>query len=219
MTEKEASVRHLTMLPSRFSLALLGGMLLANAAILLTEISWLRLAAGLALVFILPGLAWLQALNWAGTRCAVERLVLIGGLSAAVASVALLGALYWPGPLNLTQVLIALDLVTVIGAVIPARSEPAKWEWPPRRVLIALLAIVAVAAFLRWYTIGYGEFHEDEIENVRLAVRAMKGEEYALFLDSKGPVHWLLPAAFCMARVCLDEPLSRAPVAICILLT
>jgi 4-amino-4-deoxy-L-arabinose transferase-like glycosyltransferase len=212
-------MRRLMVLPSRFRLALLVGLLLANAAILLTDIAWLRLAAGLALVFVLPGLAWLQAINWAGTRCAIERIVLVGGLSAAASSVVLLGALYWPGPLNLAQVLIALDLATLIGAAIPARAEPAKWEWPPRRVLIALLAILAVAAFLRWYTIGYGEFHEDEIENVRLAVRAMKGEEYALFLDSKGPVHWLLPAALWLARGWLDEPLARSSFTICSLLT
>jgi hypothetical protein len=212
-------MHRLTVLLSRFRLALLAGLLVANAAILLTDISWLRMAAGLALVFILPGLAWLQALNWAGTRCAVERIVLVGGLSAAVSSVALLGAVYWPGPLDLTQVLVALDLVTLIGLAIPTMSEPARWKWPSRRVLIVLPAIVAVAAFLRWYTIGYGEFHEDEIENIRLAVRAMKGEEYALFLDSKGPVHWLLPAALWLTHGWLSETVARSPFAICSLLT
>jgi hypothetical protein len=76
-----------------------------------------------------------------------------------------------------------------------------------------------VAAFLRWYTLGYGEFHEDELENMRLAVRAMKGEEYAPFLDSNGPVHWLLPAALWLMHGWINEAIARSPFAICSLLT
>ena len=52
-----------------------------------------------------------------------------------------------------------------------------------------------VAAIVRFTRIGYAEFHEDELENMRLIVRAYKGEEFVPFIDSKGPIHWLLPAA------------------------
>lgn len=201
------------------------GLLLTNLLILATDVSPLRLAAALALIFVLPGLAWLQAMDWFQTRCSLERLVLIGGLSVAIASISMLAAAYWPQPLNLAQTLIALDAATLIGVVLSLRrhkappSGSAGWNWPRPRVLIALLLILGVAAFLRWHTIGYGEFHEDEIENMRLAVRAMKGEEYAPFLDSKGPTHWLIPGAVWLMHGWINEAIARSPFVICSMLT
>ena len=175
----------------KWQLFILAGLLLTNVIIILTDVSWLRLPAGIALVFVLPGLAWLCAFSWFETRCGIERIVLAGGMSAAISSVALLGAVYWPGPWTLAPTLITLDLVTLLGVVVgllrPRRQEAGKWVWPPPRILIALAVILCVAIFLRWYNIGYAEFHEDALENMRLAVRAMGGEEYAPFLDSKGP--------------------------------
>jgi 4-amino-4-deoxy-L-arabinose transferase-like glycosyltransferase len=221
--------------------ALLALLLLTNAVILgvtsvqspeATAVEWLRLAAALALMFVLPGIAWLQALDWFQTRDGIERIVLIGGLSTAITSIAMLGAVYYPQPLDLAQTLIALDMVTLVGLALSSyrrrakgqpdlSSQPAPtgWTWPVPKELIALLAILAVAAFLRWYTLGYGEFHEDEIENMRLAVRAMKGEEYAPFLDSKGPIHWLLPAAIWLTHGWINEALARIPFALCSTLT
>lgn len=216
---------HRPLLPASVFAALV----LANAFILGTASDWARLIAGLLLVFVLPGLAWLWALDWLGTCLSVERIVLSGGLSAAIASVALLAAVYWPGPLDLAVVLIALDAATLAGLAVgtvivrpaPARDDAITqhWTWPTGWELLALAAILAVAAFLRWYALGYGEFHEDEIENMRLAVRAMKGEEYAPFIDSKGPIHWLLPGALWLTHGWVNEALARAPFAICSTLT
>jgi len=199
------------------------GLLIANATIAFVDIPWLRLLAGIILVFVLSGLAWLQALNWFGTRCGIERMVMLGGLSAAISSVALLGAVYWPGPWTLSPTLIALDLVTVLGVAVGLvrrrRLKPVKWGWPAPRIAVALVSVLCVAVFLRWYQSGYGEFHEDELENVRLAVRAMGGEEYAPFLDSKGPLHWLLPGSLWLMQGWLNEGIARSPFAICGTLT
>jgi len=204
------------------------GLALANILLLTTEVSGLRMAAGLAMIFVLPGWAWLGATQWLGIRCALERVVLLGALSAAIAAAALLGAVYWPGPFDLAATLISLDLAILAGVAMQllhrrnvphAEEEDVGPRWPTARVGLALLAILALAAFLRWYTIGYGEFHEDEVENLRLAVRAMKGEEYAPFIDSKGPVHWLLPGALWMMHGWLNETVGRAPFAIASLLT
>ena len=197
----------------------------ADVVILLTGISWLRLVAGLALLFVLPGVTWLQTLGWLDSRQAVERVVLTGGLSAAISSVVLLAAAYWPAPLDLTQVLVALNVAVLSGVVAglagslgrpgTAPGQHRKVEWPVLRVLVILLVILGVAMFLRTYSLGYGEFHEDELENMRLAVRAMKGEEYAPFLDSKGPIHWLLPAALWLMHGWLNEALARSIFVIC----
>jgi 4-amino-4-deoxy-L-arabinose transferase-like glycosyltransferase len=221
---------------ARPRLAVLIGLLLANLVILSTgetyppagmggvvDLSWLRLAAGWALIFVLPGLAWLPGLNWLETDCGLERIVMVGGVSVAVSCVALLGAVYWPGPWGPSLTLIALDLVALLGVAFtflrPPRPESREWRWPSRATTAALLVILCVAAFLRWYNIGYGEFHEDELENLRLAVGAMKGEEYSPFLDSKGPVHWLLPGALWLMHGWVNELVARSPFAISSLLT
>jgi 4-amino-4-deoxy-L-arabinose transferase-like glycosyltransferase len=203
----------------RPSLAVLAGLLLANLAILLTQVAWLRLLAGAALVFVLPGWAWLQAFHWFRTRRVVERLALLGGLSAAISSVALLGAVYWPGPWSLAGALVALDLAVLLGVGAGFYTGPQSGsrarEWPPAKIGLALLAILGLAIFLRWYHLGYAEFHEDALENMRLAMRAMAGEEYAPFLDSKGPVHWLLPGSLWLMHGWLTEGLARLPFAVC----
>ncbi len=203
-------------------LALLGALMLANGVILAGAPDAVRLLAGLALLFALPGLPWLWGVNWLGTQDGIERLVLLGGLSCALASVALLAAVYWPQPLDLVQVLIALDAVTLGGLVFSVlRSDdiPHRWLWPRGAILAGLVAILIVAIYLRWDALGYAEFHEDEIENMVLAVRAMKGEEYAPFLDSKGPVHWLIPATVWLTHGWINEGLARAPFALCSTLT
>ncbi len=74
------------------------GLLLTNLLILATDVSPLRLAAALALIFVLPGLAWLQAVDWFQTRCSLERLVLTGGLSVATASISMSAAAHRPQP-------------------------------------------------------------------------------------------------------------------------
>lgn len=202
--------------------ALLCATILANGVILAGAPEVSRLLAGLALLFVLPGLPWLWGINWLGTQDGIERLVLLVGLSCALASAALLAAVYWPQPLDLVQVLIALDAITLGGLVFSALMQSntsGRWRWPCGMTLTSLLAILIVAIYLRWDALGYAEFHEDEIENMVLAVRAMKGEEYAPFLDSKGPIHWLIPAAVWLTHGWINEGLARAPFAICSTLT
>jgi 4-amino-4-deoxy-L-arabinose transferase-like glycosyltransferase len=47
----------------------------------------------------------------------------------------------------------------------------------------------------------------------------LKGEEYTPFLDSKGPVHWLLPGALWLMHGRVNEVVARSPFAISSLLT
>lgn len=199
----------------------LGG---ADAIILGTDLWRLRLLSGIGLTFILPGYVWLKALNWGGTRAGLERLVLTGGTSAAISAVAMLGAVYWPGPLTLATTLTALNISILLAAGISPflSSKPGGDQgliWPERRTWAVFLVILGVAGYLRFAHLGYGEFHEDALENMNLAVRAMKGEEYAPFLDSKGPVHWLLPASLWLTTGWINEAIARFPFAFSSLLT
>ncbi|GIK40586.1 MAG: hypothetical protein BroJett011_44190 [Chloroflexota bacterium] len=205
---------------SRTSISLFLALLLGNAIILYSspDWTWLRFPAALALTFVLPGWAWMSALDWLNTDDAVERIVLVIGGSSVLSALALLIALLLPGPFTETPNLIALNLATltgIAGSIIQSQSKiqnrKSKIAWPSRTVWLILLAIVAVAAFTRLFRLGYAEFHEDELENMRLIVRAYKGEEYAPYLDTKGPIHWLLPAALWYLNGWVNEGIARTP--------
>ncbi|NJO00063.1 MAG: DUF1616 domain-containing protein [Anaerolineales bacterium] len=225
--------------PSSIGLFLV--LLLSNAIVLYSnpDWTWLRFPAALALIFVLPGWAWLLALHWLHTDDLIERIVLVIGLSSVLSALALLIALLLPGPFTETPNLTALNLATLTGLAwgmvngrmangrmarllskspistqsvqSPISNLQSLISHPKSKILLILLLIVAIAAFTRVTRLGYAEFHEDELENMRLIVRAYKGEEYAPFLDSKGPIHWLLPAALWYLNGWLNEGIARTP--------
>ncbi len=207
-------------------IGLLLGLVLCNLIILIgPDWFWLRFPAAVALTFVLPGWAWVSALNWLDTDDVVERMVLLLGGGSVISAAALLLALLVPGPFTETPNLIALNLATLTGLawrLATGKLVIGNWRLvnnrlpitnyhASRTVLLILLAIIAVAAFTRLTRLGYAEFHEDELENMRLIVRAYKGEEYAPFLDSKGPIHWLLPAALWYLNGWVNEGIARTP--------
>jgi len=208
---------------TKTQIALLVALLVSNAIILFINPAWawLRMPVVVAFVFALPGWAWLPALGWLHTNRAVERLALLFGASSLLVALALYFVVLLPGPFTEPQVLITLNLLTLAGLAAQFfRGDAAAGplEWPSRRTLLILLAIVAVAAVTRFTRLNYAEFMEDELENVRMIVQAYKGEEYAPFTDSKGPIHWLLPAALWYANGWLDEGLARTTFALASLL-
>jgi 4-amino-4-deoxy-L-arabinose transferase-like glycosyltransferase len=204
---------------NKTQIGLLVALLVCNAIILFSTDSWdwLRLPAAAVIMFALPGLAWLPILGWMRTRQAIERAGLVVGLSSLLAALLLYLVVLLPGPFTETPVLLALNALSLAGLAAqlfwpPRATGPL--EWPSTRVLLVLLAILAVAAFGRFYWLGYAEFHEDELENMRLIISAYKGEEYAPFLDSKGPIHWLLPAALWFLNGWGNETVARTPFAV-----
>ncbi|HMR64163.1 MAG TPA: glycosyltransferase family 39 protein [Anaerolineae bacterium] len=213
----------------RLPLGLLLALLTGNAFLFYgpTDWLWLRLPAAIGLTFVLPGWPWLAAFNWAGTRQGVERVVLIFGLSLVLASLGLLGTVLLPGPFTEVPVLITLNALSLAGLIFyslrlwtgrPQARERLRLEWPAHTTFILLTLIIVIGAFTRLTRLGYAEFHEDELENMRLIVSAYKGEEYAPFIDSKGPIHWLLPAALWYANGWLNETIARTPFALASLL-
>ncbi|MCB0155351.1 MAG: hypothetical protein KDF65_11200, partial [Anaerolineae bacterium] len=143
-------------------------LLVGNATLLLDQPFWdaPRFLAAVALLFVLPGWAWLPALGWLQTQRGLERLVLIFGASTILSALALLGTVFIPGPFSERPTLITLNLVIMVGLICQAikthqskiQNPKSKIEWPSRTVLLILLVIVAVAAFTRLTRIGYAEF-------------------------------------------------------------
>jgi 4-amino-4-deoxy-L-arabinose transferase-like glycosyltransferase len=76
-----------------------------------------------------------------------------------------------------------------------------------------LLIVLATAAAMRLPRLGYAEFHEDEVEVTSLAVRAIYGEDYAVFLHRKGPVQMVVPLAGWLMTDRITEGWARLPFA------
>jgi hypothetical protein len=195
---------------------LLGLLVLSNVIVLLTGVVWLRYGAALLLMFALPGWAILGALGWLGITDVVERIVVVSGLSLAVSGLLAMFAAYLPGPLMAWQMLLVIDLpVLLIWGVALHRRPPAPdVHWPVKSGLLILLAILLVGGYLRFARLGYTEFREDELENMFIAMRVIDGEEYAPFIDSKGPIHGLVPAAFWVLSDRITEGFARFPFAL-----
>lgn len=196
---------------------------LSNAFVLFTQFSPLRIAAGVLLIFALPGWAWLLGVNWLNAKDWLERVALVAGLSSSLFAAIMLGAVYIPGPITLNLTLLAVDSVILAGILfswvrtLRLPADAAYWHFDIS--LAVLVLILLVGGYLRFATLGYGEFHEDELENMRLAVRAAAGQEFAPFLDSKGPVHWFFPLGMWFFNGWLNETIARLSVAIASFMT
>ena len=152
----------------------------------------------------------------------IERLCLLLGVSSLLSAFALFIALRLAVPFTEPAVMVALNLTIALGVLgqlwRPAPPAMHPLIWPSKTTLLILCVIFAIALLTRATRLGYAEFHEDELENMRLIVRAYKGEAYAAFLDSKGPIHWLLPAALWYLNGWVNETIARLPVLLTALL-
>ncbi len=74
-----------------------------------------------------------------------------------------------------------------------------------------LVALLALAVYLRFANLGYSEFQGDEVTLVHLAAEAIEGHDQALFYHKKGPAEILvfMPAYALTGR--LNEPAGRLP--------
>lgn len=101
--------------------------------------------------------------------------------------------------------------ITWPSFIVARLRHPAPLVWPDRRTGLVLVLVFALAASLRLTMLGYAEFHEDEVEVVSLAARAIKGEGYAVFLHRKGPLQMLVPMANWLMAGRITEGSARLP--------
>lgn len=196
----------------------------ANALIITPTPPGLRYVAALTLLAFLPGWVWLHALfdppSQKSSRLDIaERFILAIGLSLALTILGAMYAVYLPGPLAVSQLLLLLDTITLAGLAAiwwqnrPSASRPLHSRSLAPSVIILVVLLLLTAA-LHLPRLGYAEFHEDEAEALMLGVRLMQGEDYALFLHRKGPAQMLVPLAFWLLSGQITEGLARFPFAL-----
>ncbi len=171
-----------------------------------------RAAAAFLLLFFLPGWAWLEALS-PRPQQGMWRIVFAFGLSFILTTLGTLYLAYIPGSLGEGHVLIACAFLTLPALVVALRRRHPPLTWPDRRLWLLLLLVLVLAAAIRLPRLGYAEFHEDEVEVTSLAVRTIKGEDYAVFLHRKGPAQMLLPLAGWVLAGRINEGWARLPFA------
>ena len=156
---------------------LLALLLVADALALFAPWPGLRYLAALSLFAFLPGFIWLQALFEQPPE-PEERLTLSVGLSLALTILGVMVVVYWPGPLQKSQLLAVSNLLVGTGLAVMAwqRKIPSSLLTPAFKPLVwaTVLALFLGAALLRLPRLGYAEFHEDEAEALMLGVRLLQ---------------------------------------------
>lgn len=198
-------------------------LLLCDLSLLLPTPDRLQSWAALGLAALLPGalLAELLLGNRADTPSFGERLVYSVSLGYGVLVLTLLGLSYLPGGLTFLQVAltfhgIILLFLLLIGVrrgqpVAAAAVERRQWfAWAN----LALLALLAGAAYLRFTNLGYAELHGDEAAVALRAVDVIQGWERALFVHKKGPGEILPAVALYILTGRLTEFAAHLPFAL-----
>ena len=189
----------------------------ATLTVVLTDWFQIQIIAATLLLFFLPGWAWLEAFSRLPQQ-AIWRVIVAAGLSFIFTSLGTLYLVYLPGPVSQRYVLLFSAAITLPVLVIALRRQKLPLSWPDRRLWLLLLTVLVLAAAMRLPRLGYAEFHEDEVEVTSLAVRAISGEDYAVFLHRKGPVQMLVPLAGWLTTGRITEGWARLPFAIASLL-
>ncbi|MDW8070230.1 MAG: hypothetical protein RMK79_02030 [Anaerolineae bacterium] len=185
------------------------------SALVLTTDGFLpgRVFAAFVILGFLPGWLCLEAFSNPPSDV-IARVLLACGLSFAWVSLGLLYLTYLNIPLIEWYPLVISAVVALLAWFFAYRRKLSPLSWPSAQIAFILAGVFMIAATMRFIQLGYAEFHEDEVEVLSLAVRASKGEGYAVFLHRKGPLQMLVPLAFWLLTGSINEGLARMPFAL-----
>jgi hypothetical protein len=185
---------------------------------------WRGLAA--QSILMLPGARLGLLLFRHQARLARVFLALCGALALPPLTLLALHAL--PGAIPWWAPLLAANAMSVVIAVVAGRAGSEEEEKRRRgamcvllfsssrrpREYLALAAILALGAALRFTSLGGAEFQGDEGRAILMAVDALHGADDILLLHKKGPVEVLLPLGSLAVTGQLDETVARLPFAL-----
>lgn len=204
-------------------IATVGAVLLCDLLLLTPVSNSVQSWAALGLAALLPGALLAEgllgrdreALDWG------EWLVYSVGLGYGLLVLTLLGLSYLPGGLTFTQVALAFHgLILLLLLFVWLRSKrnaTLALSWPTLQLswsVVALVALLIGAAYLRFTNLGYSELHGDEALVALRAVDVIQGWERALFIHKKGPGEILLGTALYVLTGHLTEFAAHLPFAL-----
>lgn len=174
---------------------------------------WAGLIPGNLLVTALLGrgvspFAWLETAAYsvgAGIGCLVGMLLLLN---------------YLPGPLAAWHLHVAANVLTLALALWVAWKRPQAVEpappmtGDPRLWAVGLVVLLGIGGILRFWNLGYAEFHGDEARAVLRAAAVIQGYDDVLLLHKKGPAEILIPTAGFVVDGHLTETSARLPFAV-----
>jgi hypothetical protein len=206
-------------------IAVLVTAVIAHALIVAPLPLLLRTGAVLILTGLLPGLLlveWLVGGRADSPLDIWERTLYSIGAGTGIIVVTMLLLSYVPGPILRWQTFLAFDailLVLITGVAWRPASTPATLaEWPPLWTTlsrhwfwVAILSLMLVGGFLRFYQLDYSEFQGDETRVLLRTAEAIEGLEDTLMIHKKGPAEILLPASTYSMLDRLNEVSARLP--------
>jgi len=194
------------------------------AALLLGLAQAVGLVAGLLLLFVLPGTALLLALpSDLCPRDPGERGLLGAGLSVVLSMYCFWAAAQVSGPgvitrwLAVESLLIFALLLLGLWQVRQSRTAASTELIGPqtarqsRARLGYLVFVLAVAAALRFPSLGYGEFDKDELDVAQWARSTLLGQTNVVYGHRKGPTEIWLTAIVAGTSGQFDEATARLP--------
>ncbi len=171
---------------------------------------------GAMILLLLPGLAWTALLIRDDDF--LTRSVVGLGLSYALLVIAGLLLHYLPGAISTAMVVTVLNGLALVPLLMGwFRGKPASEKLTGRanHPWVLLLAILLLAAFFRFYSLGYSEFTGDEIKPLISAAEALEGNEEAIFINrKKGPGEIMVPMVQWRLVGVINEATARTPFAL-----
>ena len=189
----------------------------------------------LLLTGFVPGLLWVELLvgRSSAPPTLAEYLLYAIGMGYSHMIVLMLLVHYVPGPVSVTQTLLAFDGATLLlwlllfarpgrtAADLPTEAELANdpavaptTQWHGGWAVAGLLTLLLVGGYLRFASLGYTEFQGDEARAALRAAAIIQGYDDVLFIHKKGPTEILLPTVFYALAGYLTETTARLPFAI-----
>jgi hypothetical protein len=192
--------------------------IVANAAILLTDVPPLQLLAVVVLFAFLPGLLAIELLFPAeASPKMLEGVLLSIGASYFLSILVVLIIHFLPGPISLLSLLLGLDLLIALLLVLCFSQQDLgalAFSLPDRRSLALVALVLLLASFYRFAALGHSEYQGDDIDVTSLAQAAISGQDDAFFWHKKGPAELAVATAFALFTNGFDEFALRFPFAL-----